>query len=228
MARPPQGRTMGDSLHFAATALIFVSVTLASAGIGYRLLYGSKPAWRRLPPTLPYVPPAIASGAAVKRYTMQAEPKAVCPPPLPRAGAANAPSQFWDAWAVADEGSARKAARGAMWGAFFVAFITASVALLSGAGVSLFKGVGPAAWLDAVVFAALGVGIGKMSRTAAIGALVLYVLERFAMAPVGGLNPVMMIAMVICFSHGVRGTWAFHRFRQEPRYPVAMAQPSSS
>jgi hypothetical protein len=77
------------------------------------------------------------------------------------------------------------------------------------------KGIGPTAWLDAVIFAALGAGIGKMSRAAAIGALLLYIVERIAMAPVAGLSPITMIALVLCFVQGVRGTWAFHKFRQQ-------------
>jgi hypothetical protein len=120
------------------------------------------------------------------------------------------------AWAIHDESNARKVARQGMWGAFIVALVTGVASFLSGAGVQAFKGIGPTAWLDAIIFAALGVGIGKMSRAAAIGALVLYVVEQVAMTPVAGLSPVTMVAMVACFVQGVRGTWAFHKFRQQP------------
>jgi hypothetical protein len=111
-----------------------------------------------------------------------------------------------------------------MWGAFFVAIVTGALAFLADSGVPLIKGVGSNAWLDAVIFVALGVGIARMSRAAAVGALVLYVAERIAMAPVAGLNPVMMIVMVSCFAQGVRGTWAFHKFRQQSPYPPGIAQ----
>jgi len=219
---------MGDSLHFTATALIFVSVAVASAGICYRLLYSRKPDRRESPPALPYMPPPITPGSSVPPYTTQAEPQpVVAPPPTATAPAAKPLSRFGNAWAIYDEQSARKAARAASWAAFFVAFVTGAVSFLASAGVILFKGVGPAAWLDAIVFAALGVGIWKMSRIAAVVALVLYIVERIAMAPVAGLNPVMMIAMATCFAQGVRGTLAFHRFRQQSQYPPAMAQPSS-
>jgi hypothetical protein len=124
-------------------------------------------------------------------------------------------------WAIRDESSARKVARQGMWGAFVVAIITGAAAFLSGAGVPVFKGIGPTAWLDALIFAALGVGIGKMSRAAAIGALLLYIVEQIAVAPVAGLSPITMIALVACFGQGVRGTWAFHKFRQ-PALTVAL------
>jgi hypothetical protein len=56
-----------------------------------------------------------------------------------------------------------------------------------------------------------------MSRVAAVAALLLYIAERIALAPTVGLSPVMLIAMVSCFGQGVRGTWAFHRFRQQSK-----------
>jgi len=126
------------------------------------------------------------------------------------------------AWAIHDEPSARRVARQGTWGAFVVAIITAAASFLSDAGVPVFKGMGPMAWLDAAIFAALGVGIGKMSRAAAIGALLLYIVERIAIAPVAGLSPITMIALVSCFAQGVRGTWAFHKFRQPALTAVAL------
>jgi hypothetical protein len=219
---------MGDSLHFMVTALIFVSVAVASAGICYRLLYSRKPDRRESPPALLYMPPPITPGSPVPPYATQAEPQPVyAPSPAATATPAKPLSRFGNAWTIYDEHSARKAARAASWAAFFVAFVTGVVAFLASAGMALFKGVGPAAWLDAVVFATLGVGIWRMSRIAAVVALVLYIVERIVMVPVVGLNPVMMIAMVTCFAQGVRGTWAFHKFRQQSQYPPAMAQSSS-
>jgi hypothetical protein len=206
---------MSDNLQFTATAMVFVSVAVVIAAICHRLLYSRKPDQGEPPPPLPYAPPPIVPGSPI--------------PPYAPAPAAPAKARSWsrNAWAIYDEQSARKAARQAMWGAFFVAIVTGAASFLSGSGVPVVKGVGPTAWLDAVIFAALGVGIGKMSRTAAVGALLLYVVERIAMAPVSGLNPVMMIAMVSCFVQGVRGTWAFQKFRQQSPNAAVIAQPYS-
>jgi hypothetical protein len=126
------------------------------------------------------------------------------------------------AWAIHEEQSARNVARQGMWGAFVVAIVTGAASFLSGAGVPPFKGIGSTAWLDALIFAALGVGIGKMSRAAAIGALALYIVERIAMTPVAVLSPVTMAAIVACFVQGVRGTWAFHKFRQPALTGIAL------
>ncbi len=208
---------MGDNLHLTVTALIFLSVAVATAGICYRLLCSRKPDRGQSPPPLPYAPPPIVPGSPIPPYTAPADPQAAYAP-------GKAPSWAGNAWAIYDEKSARRAARQAMWGAFFVAIVTGALAFLAGSGLPLIKGVGSTALLDAVIFAALGVGIARMSRAAAVGALVLYVAERIAMAPVAGLNPVMMIVMVSCFVQGVRGTWAFHKFRQQSPYPPGIEQ----
>ena len=203
---------MSANLQFTEAALIFVTVAAAVAAICYRLLYSRKPGQGESPPPLPYVPPPITPASPVLSYM---SPPGAGPAYTPAtAGPAKARSWSGNAWAIYDEQSARKIARQAMWAAFFVAIVTGAASFLAGSGVPLVKGVGPTAWLDAVVFAALGTGIGKMSRIAAIGALLLYIVERIAMAPAVGLSPVMMIAMVSCFAQGVRGTWAFHKFRQ--------------
>jgi hypothetical protein len=104
-----------------------------------------------------------------------------------------------------------------MWGAFLVAIITAAVAVLAGSGVTLINGIGPLAWIDAAVFAFLGLGIKNMNRAAAVGALVLYVVEQVALFHSTGFNP-MMIAMILSFAQGVRGTFAFHNYREQSSY----------
>jgi hypothetical protein len=214
---------MSDNLQFTATAMIFVSVAVVIASICYRLLYSRKPNQVEPPPPLPYAPPPIVPGTPVPSYTTAADPQPAYAP----APAAPKARSWGNAWAIYDEQSARKVARQAMWGAFFVAIVTGAASFLSGSGVPVLKGVGPTAWIDAVIFAALGAGIGKMSRAAAVGALLLYIAERIAMAPVAGLSPVMMVAMVSCFVQGVRGTWAFHKFRQQSPYLPVIAQPYS-
>jgi hypothetical protein len=63
-----------------------------------------------------------------------------------------------------------------------------------------------------------------MSRLAAAGALLLYIAERIWMASSVGLTPVITIAMISAFVQGVRGTWAFHKFRQQSPYAPVIAQ----
>lgn len=102
-----------------------------------------------------------------------------------------------------------------MWTAFFIAIMTAAVSLLASSGMPLIQGAGVTAWLDAVVFAGLGFGIRSMSRVAAVGALVLYLVERIVMAASNGLNPIMLVVVVTCFAQGVRGTFAFHKYQEQ-------------
>jgi hypothetical protein len=202
-----------------------VSVAVVIAAIGHRLLYSRKPNQDAHPPPVPYAPPPIVPGSPIPPYTPPAQAQTAYAP----APAAPAKARSWsgNAWAIYDEQSARKAARQAMWGAFFVAIVTGAASFLSGSGIPVVNGVGATAWLDAVIFAALGFGIGRMSRVAAAGALLLYIAERIAMARVAGLNPVIMIAMVSCFVQGVRGTWAFQKFRQQSPNAAVIAQPYS-
>ncbi|HZU25013.1 MAG TPA: hypothetical protein VFA04_05800 [Bryobacteraceae bacterium] len=191
---------------FMASAILFVAVAVIASVVGYRLTCGRKADAQPGPP----LPPI--NGVSL-------------PPPPPVTVAA--PPRRPNAWAIYDEPTARKAARQGMWAAFFVAIATAAVSLLAGSGISILRGVGPTAWVDALVFGALGLGIGRMSRLAAIGALALYIVERIAMAPTAGLSPVMMVAMISAFAQGIRGTFAWHKYHQESPDPMQMVQPYS-
>jgi hypothetical protein len=211
---------MSDSVRFTVAALIFLSVAGVIAAVCYRLLYARKTGQGTSPPPLPYAPPPIVPGSPIPPYTPPSGMQPASPPAAPAKGRA------WsaNAWAIYDEQSARQVARQAMWAAFFVAIATGAAAFLAGSGIPLIKGVGPTAWVDAVVFAALGIGIARMSRLAAAGALLLYIAERIWMASSVGLTPVITIAMISAFVQGVRGTWAFHKFRQQSPYAPVIAQ----
>lgn len=213
---------MSDSVRFTVAALIFVSVAGGIAAVYYRLLYARKTGQGTSPPPLPYAPPPIVHGSPIPPYTPPGgmQPASAPAPAVPAKGRA----WFANAWAIHDEQSARQVARQAMWAAFFVAIVTGAAAFLAGSGIQMINGVGPTAWVDAVVFAALGIGIARMSRLAAAGALLLYIAERIWMAPAVGLSPVMTIAMISAFVQGVRGAWAFHKYRQQSPYPPVVAQ----
>jgi hypothetical protein len=213
---------MSDSVRFTVAALIFVSAAGAIAAVCYWLLYARKTGQGASPPPLPYVPPPIVPGSPIAPYTPPSGMQSASAP----APAVPAKGRAWsaNAWAIYDEQSARQVTRQGMWAAFFVAIVTGAAAFLAGSGIPLIKGVGQTAWVDAVVFAALGIGIARMSRLAAAGALLLYIAERIWMAPSVGLTPVITIAMISAFVQGVRGTWAFHKFRQQSPYPPVIAQ----
>ena len=209
-----------------AAVFVFVLVALTMAAVLYRLFYGKGGSGddRPAPAAAEATPPPISfcpqcgmqnSGGAMCNcgFNLASVQFSKLPTPLP-----SEPAPARNAWGIYDEPSARAVARQGMWAAFFVAIVTAVVSFLAGAGVSLVKGIGPTAWLDAVIFAVLGFGIRNMSRLAAVGALGLYVVERVAMAQTSGVNPAMAIGVVLGFVQGIRGTFAFQKYRQQVGY----------
>jgi hypothetical protein len=230
-----------------ATAIVFISVAITAAGLAYRIMYTRKPVERPpvMPPPLPavsapaamYCPvcglenpagtPMCACGYNLASIQMPASPYS---PASPAAAGSTRARRPRNGWVIFDEPSARNAARQGMWGAFLVAIVTAAVAVLAGSGVTLVNGIGPLAWIDAAVFAFLGMGIKSMNRAAAVAALVLYVVEQVALFHSTGFNPVM-IGMVLSFAQGVRGTFAFHKYREQSSYRTyasGMAPPYQS
>lgn len=232
----------GPDLTMATVVIVFLSVAITAAGMGYWFLYIRKPHTppvdgnaRRteraplLPPPLPAVSAPVAlycpacgvqnpagttmcaCGYNLATIKMPSFPYS---PAGPAATGSTEGRRSRNGWVIFDEQSARKAAHQGMWGAFLVAIITAGVAVLAGLGFQLVNGVGSLAWIDAAVFAFLGLGIKNMNRAAAVGALVLYLIEQVALSQHIGFNPAM-IAMVVCFVQGARGTFAFHRYQEE-------------
>lgn len=76
-------------------------------------------------------------------------------------------------------------------------------------------GIPTTSLLDAAVFAAIGFGIYKMSRIAAVTGLLAYVAERLVTPTniFSGANLIMMIALTMCFINAVRSTFAYHKLR---------------
>ncbi len=212
-------------------ALVFVVVALTMAVVLYRMLYArssDKARPRAAPVQAP--PPAntpcpqcgqqTAAGTICTCGFNLASLQFSTPPPLPPADS-DVPQPPRNPWGITDEASARAVARQGMWAAFFVAIVTGAVAFLAGMGITLVKGIGPLAWLDAAIFTALGFGIRNMSRAAAVGALVLFVAERIVMAQSAGVNPAMAIGVVLAFVQGIRGTFAFQKHRQAVGYTAS-------
>lgn len=119
---------------------------------------------------------------------------------------------------ITDRDSARQAALQGMWAAYWCAGITTAVALAGMAGLRALP-VGAEALFDAAIFAAIGWGISRMSRCAAVAGLLLYVAERILMWQVNGpVGIFMAVAFTLCFIGAVRGTFAFHGYA-EPVQP---------
>jgi len=210
----------------AAAIVVFLLVAVTMAAVLYRLLYskGGSGGDRSAPGAMEAASPPSSfcpqcgvqnSGSGICNCGFNLASVQFSQPALP---VQSEQRPVRNAWGIYDELSARAVAKQGMWAAFFVAIVTAAVSFLAGAGVSLIKGIGPTAWLDAAIFAALGFGIRNMSRAAAVGALVLYVAERVVMAQTSGLNPAMAIGVVLGFVQGIRGTFAFQKYRQQVGY----------
>ncbi len=107
---------------------------------------------------------------------------------------------------VPDLVTAERWAEYGMSASFAVATITAVFVL--------FNRAPRAALIEAVPFIAIGFGIRKMSRIAAVAGLVFYIIDQVIVAMQGrigdGLYAVIFIGM---FLRGIRGTFAYREFR---------------
>jgi hypothetical protein len=75
----------------------------------------------------------------------------------------------------------------------------------------------PWALIDAVIFAGFGWGIFRQSRTAAIGALLLFVVEKGSLWMDNGIPPnALSLVVVFALINAIRGTIAFHRCAPKP------------
>ena len=107
--------------------------------------------------------------------------------------------------------AAKKACKGAAISAFLVAGVTALIAVIALAGSSLIPGINGWALLDAAIFGLLGFFLLRFSRTAAVIALVLFIVERISMMASNGIAgfPLALI-LIVFFIGGVRGAFAYH------------------
>jgi hypothetical protein len=117
---------------------------------------------------------------------------------------------------VGDEQSAVLAARHGFHAAVYCSIVTAIFAVLGGFG---FQIMDFNLWnlTDAGLMALLAFGIRRMSRTAAVIALLYYVAGRIDLwAEYGSQNPVIAGIFVLMFLSAVRGTFAYHRLKPQP------------
>jgi hypothetical protein len=123
----------------------------------------------------------------------------------------NSGSWFWPD--VSDLDGAKDAARYGMWCAFLVAGSTALFALLSFFGIRLM-GITPAALLDAALFGAIGFGLSRYSRFAAVAGFLLFLLEKiYALVTTGSILGVGVLGVIILFGllNGIRGAFAYQK-----------------
>ena len=115
--------------------------------------------------------------------------------------------------AVGDEQAAVLAARQGFHAAVFCSVVTAILAVIGGLG---FQVLGFDLWcmIDAGLMGLLAFGIHRMSRTAAVIALLYCVACRIDLwAEYGFQTPIVPGLFVLMFLSAVRGTFAYHRFK---------------
>ena len=106
---------------------------------------------------------------------------------------------------------ARSAANGGAIAACIIVVITSGLALYA---ILKSPVLNVTAWsfVDAFLFAVVGIGIWKLSRVAAVAGLVLYLIEQVALWSSPGPKPtVMAVLFILLFVHAIRGTFSYHR-----------------
>ncbi|NEQ31463.1 MAG: hypothetical protein F6K04_10725 [Leptolyngbya sp. SIO4C5] len=114
---------------------------------------------------------------------------------------------------------AKQVAKQGFWAAVCVATLTAIFALVAIALGESILDMPIDAWsfVDVGIFIAIALGIRKLSRIAAILGLIFYVLGQIYMWTTVGFQPngiPIMAILVMAFINGIRGTFAYHRLRQ--------------
>ena len=137
----------------------------------------------------------------------------------------NADSRFRRTWwpTLDNSESAKGATREGAWAALIVAVGTALIATLNIEGVTNnFMGENAWAYVDASAFLILSILVFRFSRIAALLALIFYLGERISIlvnVPYARSNLLVAAIFVMAFVNGIRGAFAWHRFRQSATLP---------
>lgn len=103
--------------------------------------------------------------------------------------------------------------------AFFVAVVTAAVAFAqTQLKLDIIAVIDAYSYIDAALFAVIGIFLLRCSRTAAVAGLLLYLGDQWLMAKMMGAGyRVSVLAVLITFGFvsAVRATFAYHRMRAE-------------
>jgi hypothetical protein len=122
--------------------------------------------------------------------------------------------------AVDTEQSAKKLLLYGVGSALCTAILTALVAAWAmGAKQRAFNYVGAGAFVDVALFLAVAFGIYKGSRVAAVGGLLIFLVEKaYQFQQTGNLQGSWMaLLLIICYAYAIRGAFALHRLRKQPR-----------
>ena len=129
---------------------------------------------------------------------------------------------FWpDIDSLAD---AKKVARNGAGVSFFVTTVTGVVTFLETNGYMKLFGYGPEAYLDALLFLIIGIGLCFYSRLAAIAGLGLYIFEQVVAIKSGVTGgSIMAIYITLVYINAVRATLDYHRLKkfEDPEAPAA-------
>jgi hypothetical protein len=118
------------------------------------------------------------------------------------------------------------AARCGAIAAYLFAAITLTTSLIGSLSLQLPFVLPPAGFLDAALFAALGLGIWRFSRICAGLALALYVFEEaVSFGAYWPYSTILVVINVLLYLNGIRGAVAYHRFE---RMPISAEKPSSN
>lgn len=115
--------------------------------------------------------------------------------------------------------SAKKAVTQGYVAAYIIAGLTAVIAIVALQSEESIAGLDEWAILDALLMAVAGIGMQFYSRTAALGALILYALGKALSISEGQMNTsgaIMSILFFLALLNGARGAFAYHRF--QPAY----------
>ncbi len=123
---------------------------------------------------------------------------------------------------------AEQASNAGFWAAVFCAVVTAIVATVSAIAGKTVIGIDPVAYGDAALFAVIAWRIRARSKTFAVIGLVLFVIEKIVQATTQpqtlGFGVFMAIVLLLSFATGVRGTFAYHRLRDQQALDQAVSQ----
>ncbi len=107
--------------------------------------------------------------------------------------------------------SARRAARQGVWAAMITVVTTSVFVILAHLGVPIFD-IGIEALVDAALFLIIAWGIHRMSRTAAVGGLGLYLLEQIHMWSEHGPKGLPLVAILaLMYINAIRGAFQYHK-----------------
>ena len=107
------------------------------------------------------------------------------------------------------------------WAAVIVAiftFLLATVVLLTNSSIAAIYDT--SAYFDALIFGIIAVGIRYRNRGFAIAGLCLFILEKIfqiSAGVFGGAGLLIAVYIILSFIHGIRGTFAIHRYRKMPQ-----------